>query len=314
MAEAIRPKEIIQTVCGAISADKFGRALPHEHIMVDFIGAKETGTHRWNRDEVSARMLPFLKDLRKQGFQSFVDCTPAYLGRDPHLLKRLSEQSGLHILTTTGYYKEPYLPEHAFTESADQLAARWVLESEKGIEGTDVRPGFIKIAVNPGKLIPIQQKIVRAAARASKKTGLTIACHTGHGVAALETVHILQEEGVPLSKYIFVHADSEPDTKSHFEIARAGGWVEYDAVGWRPIIEHVKLITAFLAEGLAERLLVSHDAGWYHVGEKNGGDIKPFTPIWDELLPALEREGMKPEMRRQLFITNPRKAYTIKQA
>ena len=91
----------------------------------------------------------------------------------------------------------------------------------------------------------------------------------------------------------------------------SGDW--YDAVGWRPIMEHVKLITAFLAEGLAERLLVSHDAGWYHVGEKNGGDIKPFTPIWDELLPALEREGMKPEMRRQLFITNPCKAYTIKQ-
>lgn len=299
----------IQTVRGPIPAERFGIALPHEHVMVDFIGADKTGPHRWNADEVLEVMLPYLQAARREGVSGFVECTPAYLARDVRLLRRLAEATGLHILTNTGLYKEPYLPPYAFRESAEQLADRWVLEWEQGIDGTDIRPGFIKIAVNPGPLVPIQQKIVRAAARTSRRTGLTIACHTGHGVAALETLALLQEEGLSLSRYICVHADAEPDRKYHVEIARAGGWVEYDAVGWRPIADHVQLITQFLAEGLIDRLLISHDAGWYHVGEPRGGEIKPFTPIFTQLLPALEKEGLTTAQRRQLLIENPARAF-----
>lgn len=301
---------MIETVRGPISPETFGTALPHEHMMVDFIGADKTGPHRWNADEVCEVMLPYLQAARKQGISGFVECTPAYLGRDVRILRRLSEATGLHILTNTGLYKEPYLPPYAFTESEDQLADRWVRESKEGIEGTDIRPGFIKIAINPGPLIPVQKKIVRAAARTSLRTGLTIACHSGHGPATLEAIGLLQKEGLPLSRFIFVHAEAEPDRKYHIEVARAGAWVEYDAIGWRPIAEHVRLITQFLADGLAGRLLLSHDAGWYHVGEERGGNIKPFTPLLGELIPALEKEGLTPELRRKLLIENPREAFT----
>lgn len=301
----------IQTVLGTISAEKFGRVLPHEHVMVDFIGADKVSANRYNAEEVFQTLLPYLKAAKAEGIESFVECTPNFLGRDVRLLERLAKATGLNILTNTGLYQGKYLPDFAHTEDADTLAARWIKEAKEGIDGTKIRPGFIKIAVNPGNLLPIQKKIVQAAARTSKKTGLTIACHTGHGVAALETLDVLRTEGLPLSKYIFVHADSEPDLKYHFEVARAGGWVEYDAIGWKPISEHVKLITRFLAEGLEDRLLLSHDAGWYHVGEPNGGTIQPFTPLTQKLLPLLEKEGLKPETRDKLLVTNPRKAFTI---
>jgi phosphotriesterase-related protein len=302
---------IIQTVCGPIPADAFGIALPHEHVMVDFIGADRTGPHRWNSDEVFAVMLPYLKAVRAQGIAGFADCTPAYLGRDPRLLRRLAKAADLHILTNTGYYKEPYLPPHAFRESADQLAARWIREWKEGIEGTGIRPGFIKIAVNPGPLVPVQRKIVRAAARASRRTGLVIACHTGHGPAAIEILGLLEEEALPLSRFLFVHADAEPERRYHVEAAKAGVWVEYDAVGWKPIAEHVKLVTQFLADGLANRLLLSHDAGWYHVGEPHGGSIRPSTSLLAELVPALEKEGLTPAMRHRLLVENPRQAFAV---
>jgi phosphotriesterase-related protein len=302
---------MIQTVCGPIPAETFGRALPHEHVLVDFIGADRTGPHRWNTDEVAEVLLPYLLAARKQGVTGFVDCTPAFLGRDVRLLRRLAQAADLHVVTNTGLYKEPYLPPYAFSESADQLAERWVHEWMQGIDGTDIRPGFIKIAVNPGALIPIQQKIVRAAARASRRTGLTVACHTAHGIAAMETVALLQKENLSLARYIFVHADAEPERRFHVEAAKAGAWVEYDAIGWKPLSEHVRLITQFLADGLADRLLLSHDAGWYHVGEPRGGEVKPYTPLLAELLPALEKEGLKPEMRDRLLVENPRRAFAI---
>ena len=302
----------LMTVLGPVPADRFGLALPHEHVLCDFIGADKTGPHRWDRDAVAAKMLPLLKEAVAAGVRAFVDCSPAYIARDPVLLRRLAKESGLHLLTNTGYYKEPYLPPHAFTETEDQLAERWTREYQSGIDGTDVRPGFIKIAVNPGPLVPVQQKIVRAAARAQRRTGLTIACHTAHGVAGVEALGLLEEENAPLDRFIVVHSDAIEERETHLKLWDRGAWVEYDAVGWKPIEWHVELITWFLERRGPHRLLLSHDGGWYWAGEPDGGTQKPFTPLFRELVPALRARGVKQETLDQLLIKNPATAFTIR--
>ncbi|MHC4260601.1 MAG: phosphotriesterase family protein, partial [Planctomycetota bacterium] len=130
----------IMTVLGLIRPSEFGKVLVHEHVMVDFIGAAKTGRHRYNQDDVVETMLPYLHAVRQRGFTGFVDCTPAWLGRDVEVLRRLAEQTDLHILTNTGYYgtgNDKFLPAHAFSETDGQLAARWVREWEHGIDGTN---------------------------------------------------------------------------------------------------------------------------------------------------------------------------------
>jgi phosphotriesterase-related protein len=302
----------LMTVTGEADSAGAGMMLPHEHVMVDFVGADKTGPHRWNADEVFETMLPRLKAAKDAGVTCIAECTPMFLGRDVRLLAKLSRASGVRLLTNTGLYKAPFLPPYATTEDADGLAKRWIAEWREGIEGSGIRPGFIKIAVNPGPLEPIQRKIVTAAARASNATGLAIACHTGAGVAALECLEVLRTERTPLDRFIYVHADSEPDRKHHLDVAGAGAWVEYDSIGWRPIEEHVELVTAFLAEGPADRLLLSHDAGWYHVGEPKGGDIKPFTPVFADLLPRLKPAGVGQPVLDRLVSVNPRRALALR--
>jgi hypothetical protein len=86
-----RAKEkIIMTVRGPISASAFGKALVHEHVMCDFIGAAQTGPHRYNPDDVVNTMLPLLQILKQRGYTGFVDCTPAWLGRDAEVLLRVT--------------------------------------------------------------------------------------------------------------------------------------------------------------------------------------------------------------------------------
>src|SRR5258707_13572417 len=95
--------------------------------------------------------------LKARGARTFVDCTPAWLGRDPNLLVRLSEASGLHIVTNTGYYgaaQDKYLPAHAFEESAEKLAERWTSEGRNGIGGPGARPGFCKTGARPAPRSP----------------------------------------------------------------------------------------------------------------------------------------------------------------
>src|SRR5438046_1669322 len=125
----------LQTVLGRIPVKDFGFALPHEHILCDFIGADRTDRGRWKVEEVVAASRPNLLQLKARGVQGFVDCTPAYIGRDPRILKRLAQETGLHILTNTGYYGgagDKFVPKHAYEEAAEQLAARWIQEWEHG--------------------------------------------------------------------------------------------------------------------------------------------------------------------------------------
>ena len=86
----------IETVTGPIEADRLGLTLMHEHVLVDFIGADQVGPGRYDADQAFATVLPHLKQVRTLGCDTLVECTPAYLGRDPVLLKRLSEASGIH--------------------------------------------------------------------------------------------------------------------------------------------------------------------------------------------------------------------------
>src|SRR5450759_3347099 len=146
---------IIMTVNGPIPSSKMGISLIHEHILVDFIGADSISNKRWDRSKVIEKSLPYLKQIKNLGCRTLVECTPEYIGRDPLLLKSLSDSSGLNILTNTGYYgasNNKFIPRFAFNETADQLAKRWVSEWEEGINGTGIKPGFIKIGVGSGTL------------------------------------------------------------------------------------------------------------------------------------------------------------------
>lgn len=301
----------VQTVLGPIQPKEMGFTLTHEHVMVDFVGANRTGPHRWNRDEVARVMLPLLQRARERGVRTLVECTPQFLARDPVLLQRLSRDSGLHLLTNTGLYKEPFLPPYATTETAKQLAARWIREARDGIEDTGVRPGFIKIAVTPSPLSPMQRKIVTAAAITHKETGLRIACHTGQGQAALECLDILKAEGVPGQAHIVVHLDGEADLSWHQRVADRGAWLSYDGIGGRPIEEHVKLLVWALDHQLRDQVLLSHDAGWYNVGEPGGGKQRGFTDLTDKLLPALRVAGVAEWDLIQITEANPRRAFTL---
>jgi phosphotriesterase-related protein len=305
----------VVTVAGPLPPDKLGVTLPHEHVLVDFIGADKVTPKRYDADEVFKVALPHLKRLKELGCRTLVECTPAYLGRDPGLLKRLAEASGLQILTNTGYYaavQGKYLPKHAHTESAADLAARWLREWKDGIGGTGIRPGFIKIGVDGGRLNAVSHKLLAAAARCHLESGLTIAAHTGDGSAAVEELKVVRSVGADVSAFIWVHAQNERDEALHARAAEQGAWVEFDGIGPQSVARHVELVTAMKKRGLLGRVLVSHDAGWYHVGEPGGGKFRPFDTLFTEFIPALKKAGFTDDEVRRLTVVNPREALSIR--
>ncbi len=315
---------VIITVSGPIVPDDLGVTLTHEHLLVDFIGADETGYHRWNRDSVAATLLPYLEALETHGVVTFIDPTPAYLGRDPELLKMLSEKSGLHIVTNTGYYgarSNQFIPGEAMDMSAGELADAWIQEFEAGIEGSGVHPGFIKIGVdNAETLSAFHDTLITAAALANKSTGLVIASHTGPDAPAFAQLEVLDRMDVPLSSFIWVHAQSGTE-QGNIEAAERGAWISLDGFNAaRDETPGSKFSSAWYAErisalkeaGYLNRVLLSHDAGWYRPGEPGGGEIRGYTGIFTHLLPELESQGFTEAEITQLLEKNPGDAFAVR--
>ncbi len=305
---------VVVTVNGEISPAAMGQALIHEHMLVDFIGADSTGYHRWDRQEALRVILPYLLDAKAAGINTIIDCTPAFLGRDPKLLRMLADSSGIHILTNTGLYgaiENKYLPAYAYTETAAQLASRWIAEYQDGIENTGIRPGLIKISVGPDSLSPLHEKIVRAAAMTHRATGLAIASHTGPATPAFQQLKVLHSEQVPSEAFIWVHAQNEPDKRMHIEFASRGGWVSLDGLAWGELPAYLEMVTNMRNAGYLDQVLLAHDGGWYSPGEPEGGEFRAFTRLTNEFVPLLLDNGFSREEVDTLLIVNPRRAFSI---
>ena len=307
-------RSIINTVTGPVAASDIGISLPHEHVIVDFIGADSIVPGRYNADSVFQKALPFLNDLKKHGCNTLFDCTPDYLGRDVKLLQRLSKTTGVNIVTNTGYYgavRHKYLPRHVYNESASQLSERWINEFRNGISGTGIKPGFIKLSVEYAPLTPIQRKVIEAGALASRQTGLTVAVHSGDGRGAREALQVLMQNDVASEKFIWVHAQNEKDSTFFIEAAGKGAWVEFDGLSEDNVVQYVFFVNFMKQNRLLHRTLVSHDAGYYSVGEKNGGEFRPYSTLFSKLLPALEKKGFTKADIEQLIKINPAKAFSV---
>jgi phosphotriesterase-related protein len=309
------PSLFVITVNGRIPATAMGTTLIHEHFLVDFIGADKIDDTRWNRDEVVKKVLPYLLEAKNYGVKTILDCTPAFLGRDIMLQKRLAKESGLQILTTTGYYgavQNKYLPQWAFTETHEQLAKRWINEFENGIENTTVRPGFIKIGVDAGHLSELHRKIVKAAALTHLQTGLTICSHTGIAIPAFEEIELLQKMKVHPAAFVWTHAQAEPDKTLHVKAAKAGAWISLDGIGWGDFEKYADSIDKLRSAGLLNKVLISHDAGWYKPGETDGGNFTGYTNIFTELIPLLKKRGLTDNAIQQMLVKNPVQAFAIR--
>lgn len=314
MGVAAAKEKQVMTVKGPIDASALRFTLAHEHILVDFIGAEEINPPRWDRDEVMAKVLPYLQEAKNSGCQTLIDCTPNYLGRDVVLLKSLSEKSGLNIVTNTGYYggsDHKFLPAHSFTETSEQLSQRWINEWQHGIDGTSIHPGFIKISVNPSHLSDISLKLIRAAALTHLKTGLTIASHTGPALPAFEQIETLKSNRIDPAAFIWVHAQNETDLTQHVKAAREGAWVSLDGLHDENIEEYVDKLVLMKKENCLQRVLLSHDAGWYDPGKPGGGEFRPYTALFRKMIPAMEQEGFAEEEIVQVMQKNPANAFAI---
>jgi phosphotriesterase-related protein len=308
-------QKYLHTITGPIVAAKLGLVLPHEHIFVDLRGPSASDYAQANADDVIHLMKPYLDAAWEAGVTGFIDCTPPGVGRNIDVLRQVAKITPIRILTPTGIYRETFTPLAIRNMSVEDLAATWIRELTEGIESTPIRAGFIKLAMSDNGPTELEIRNLKAAAQASLATGAVIASHTPNGAIMQCELRVLKTAGLDLDRFIWVHADAEPDPTFHHEAAERGAYVEIDAIGSRiDLTDQVNYALGLIEAGFASQILLSHDAGWYEPGQPGGrpsGGVRGFTTLTQEYLPRLRECGIEDDIIHQVTVINPFQAFAF---
>jgi len=309
----------INTVTGTINPAELGRTVPHEHLFTDLRGPRVPGYAIGDPVHVSSVVLPYLEELAALGVTGLVECSTMGVGRNPVILKTLAERSGMNIIAPTGVYREAFVPTDIREMSVAELADLWTKDIKTGIDDTEVKAGFIKMAVSDESITKLEAKNLKAAVITSQKTGAIIASHTIGGKLAQEEMALLESYGLDLSSFIWTHAQSEPEKQHHLEAAQKGVYISIDAIGsgWVSDEDMLDYTLALIEAGHTDRILLSHDAGWYDPSQPDGhpqeAGIRGYTALFKSFLPELRTRGINEDIIDQITIDNPAAAFSLKE-
>ena len=313
-----------QTVLGALDASELGFTLTHEHIANAPDVLKRWPKAWGGRAGLIAKAVDRLKVIKAAGISTVVDLTTYDGGRDIRFLEEVSRKSGMNVIACTGQRFFPPQSRHVSmpARTIAGLAEYFIKEIDRGIDGTGIKAGVIKIGIIAGRPTSLEEVGLRAAARASKATGVPIRIHTDAARRAGESdAVILEGEGVNPARVSFDHSDDSGDMDYFLGLARRGYSLSMDHVH-RGLMADVKpsferraeCIKMIIDAGFADKLFLSSDSEF-------GGSLLPEeTRDWREnldppegmlfsarrLLPRLSELGVSSEQIHVMTVENPR--------
>ena len=310
----------VNTVLGSIPSEELGFVAVHEHIGYGMPGS-ELDTQWWKApeqryEETVPKLRTFHENCKPYGAATYVDATGICNGRDVSYYQSLSEKTGVHIVASTGFVGgDTALP---FFERADvdYLYRQFVHEITVGIGNTGARAGIIKVGVSRGfRMKELDLRIYRAAARAALATGAPIFTHLAVDVEP--AIEIFREEGLPLHRVLFGHADdgvSQGKVRDTW-IADQGGRIGFDTFGYdlelpdppfwgRPRKERLDHFLRYVQGGRVDSVLASADANCSPLGWPG---VKGHTVnyLFDVLIPALREAGVDDATITRIFVDLP---------
>ena len=254
----------VMTVLGPIPVEELGITLTHEHILsdcgcngpeppeasrkalfhkpltIDILGEVRL-LPQCNRDNQRVTDLELavseVEKYRHWGGRTIIEQTLDGFGRDAVGLQMVSRRTGVQIVMGAGYYIEFAHPPKVRGMSADDIADEIVRDVTEGVPDTGVRAGIIGEIGIDMDFTAEEEKSLRGAARAAKRTQVPLGVHVPGGSMRFHDyrariMDIIEEEGASLAHTIMEHVQIHPKSiESQIAIAERGAFLGYDQIG-----------------------------------------------------------------------------------
>jgi phosphotriesterase-related protein len=310
----------VETVNGPVDVEELGRTLIHEHFRATDEGTRFQFPHLYDEDAEWEAALADANAVKSHGIETVVEPSALFLQRDARFSKRVADEAGINVVLATGIYTYDHLPQAFMNRDEDAIAEVFVHDIEQGIQGTDIKAAFIKCAADEPGLTPGVEKVHRAAARASARTGRPIMAHSHPSSGTgLEQMRIFEEEGVDPAKVQIAHTGDTDDLDYIEKLLERGPFIGMDRYGldmFLPTDQRNATVLALLERGYADRMFLSQDycstIDWFppEVQEQLRQTAVPkwsMTFLFEEVIPYLSENGMTQEQLDQMMLENPKR-------
>ncbi|KAM8811266.1 N-acetyltaurine hydrolase [Eudromia elegans] len=343
----------VQTVLGLVEPDQLGYTLTHEHLSMNYSccyvppapgqeplseGPIEMKNLFWIKQhpyshkenlllcQETAAVKEELLLFKAAGGGTIVENTTVGIDRDMNTLKKLAEETGVHIVAGAGFYVDSTHSSHTQAMTVEQLTGVIVDEILRGADGTGVKCGVVGELGCSWPLTPSEQRVLQAAAHAQSQLGCPVIVHPGRSSdAPFQIIRILQEAGADLSKTVMCHLDRTIfDTKKLLDLAELGCYLEYDLFGveflhyqFQPSVdmpsdnERIARIRTLIDEGYEDRILMAHDVHTKHRLLKYGGH--GYSHILKNIVPKMLVRGISQSQIDKILRENPKRWLTFKE-
>ena len=340
---------VFYTTAGPLDESQIGDVLAHQHMFVE-LGAVPPVAYLEADPEIVLEVLrPWLESAKALGIGTFIEFTPEGVGRRPDIVKYVADEVGLPTMLVTGIYREPYMPDWAYTATVDEIADFLRTELTVGVTDTGVPAGFIKLSQNDTGMTLTERKILEAACTVAKETGSAIASHITAGPTALSVMDALTSFGCPQDevRFIWVHAmvtavaegaelegdrvGADPGLEYLMAALDRGAYVSLDGIGsgyWTDWVGaydmNIDWISKFVDAGYEDQIIIGADTGWFDPGQPAGFEIEQVDGVWtsvgdlaqdynsvpEEFVPAMRDAGFSEELITKLMHGNPWNAFS----
>jgi phosphotriesterase-related protein len=313
-AATARRGGVVQTVLGPIDASKLGFTLTHEHIVPADYEARASRKTFSSRAISVADAVDKLKAARDAGVSTVVDLTPAEGGRDVHFAAEVSRRSGMQIVVCTG---QRLFPPELRDRSIAQLTELFIKEIQQGIDDTGIRAGVIKAATVSEGATVFEERVLRAAARASKATGVPIETHSNARLrGGIRQAEIFEAEGVNPARVSIGHSDDTDDMDYLIGLAKRGYTLGMDHAFWGmtrgtrlPWQKRLESVKRLIDAGFVEQIFFSND--WVH-GDVDREKVNPEGMLFTlhKTIPYLKQLGVLEQQIQTIGVENPRRFFS----
>lgn len=352
----------VVTVEGRIDPGELGVTLPHEHMFADasnWFTPPESAYERKlaeepvtleNRGYIMQNLYGSKANMRlnsyeeaveeilhfkRAGGDAVVDLTPKHVGRDPQRVRGIARETGLTFIHGTGYYVRTAQPDYLDDMSGEEIEAEFVSDVRDGIGETDIRAGIVGELGVSERIHEVEERVVRAGARAAARTGAPLNIHTPGRTPysqqersyppsrwALDLLDICESEGLPPDRVVMSHLDRTfyEDLDYQRELAERGAYIEYDLWGLEAYIKayddglpsdvrRAEWVAELVDAGVTERLLFSQDV-WGKIQRKAYGGYG-YSHILENVRAILSGQGVSRDDFETITVENPRRVLTF---
>ena len=317
---------LVNTVRGPIDTAQLGVTLMHEHVFVLSTEIMQNFPEPWGDEEKRVSdAVARLNELKSRGVDSIVDLTVIGLGRYIPRIQRVAAQTELNIVVATGVYTFNDVPMYFHYQGpgtvlgGDELMVdMFVRDIEEGIADTGVKAAILKCATDVQGVTPGVERVLRAVAKAHRRTGVPISTHTHSPTErGLEQQRIFREEGVDLSRVIVGHSGDTTDIQYLEKLISNCSYIGMDRFGidvLLPFEDRVNTVAKMCELGYAGRMVLSQDASCFMDALPEAA-VPVMLPNWhylhihNDVIPALKQRGVTDEQIKTMLVDNPREIF-----